>query len=75
LEDVYSVVQFLDPDLLSPLWVFAADHFMLSRNKKEKILGYRNLDTLHQKLKSLVIRRKKEDVLDDLPDEIANNYC
>ena len=74
LEDVYSIVQFLDPDLLSPLWQFAADHFMLSRQKKGKIIGYRNLDKLHQKLQSLVIRRKKRDVIDQLPEEIVNNY-
>ncbi|HMA86771.1 MAG TPA: SNF2-related protein [Desulfosalsimonadaceae bacterium] len=74
LEDVYSIVQFLDPDRLSPLWAFAAEHFMLSRQKKGKILGYRNLDKLHQALQSIVIRRKKLDVLDQLPDEIVNNY-
>ena len=34
LEDIYSIVQFLDPNMLSPLWQFAADHFMLSRSKK-----------------------------------------
>lgn len=74
LEDVYSIVQFLDPQLLSPLWKFAADHFMLSRNKKGKILGYRNLDKLNERLKSIVIRRRKEEVLSDLPDETINNY-
>jgi superfamily II DNA or RNA helicase len=74
LEDVYSIVQFLDPELLSPLWRFAADHFLLSRKKKGQILGYRNLDVLHQKLKPLVIRRRKEDVLDQLPDQIQNDY-
>ncbi|MFW5937242.1 MAG: DEAD/DEAH box helicase, partial [Desulfosalsimonas sp.] len=74
LEDVYSIVQFLDPDLLSPLWCFAADHFMLSRHKKGQILGYRNLEKLHRQLQSIVIRRKKMDVLDQLPDEIVNNY-
>jgi superfamily II DNA or RNA helicase len=74
LEDVYSIVQFLDPRLLTPLWRFAADHFMLSRHKKGKILGYRNLDRLHDQLKSLVIRRRKEEVLSDLPDEMVNNY-
>ncbi len=74
LEDVYSIVQFLDPCMLSPLWKFAADHFMLSRNKKGKILGYRNLDMLHEKLKTVVIRRRKEDVLSELPEEIVNNY-
>ncbi len=74
LEDVYSIVQFLDPHMLSPLWRFAADHFMLSRKKKGKILGYRNLDQLHRRLQSIVIRRRKEEVLSDLPDEIVNNY-
>lgn len=74
LEDIYSIIQFLDPQLLSPLWKFAADHFMLSKAKKGKILGYRNLDQLNGKLKSTVIRRRKEEVLTDLPDEIVNNY-
>ncbi len=74
LEDVYSIVQFLDPNMLSPLWQFAADHFMLSRRKKGKILGYHNLEKLHGRLSSIVIRRRKADVLKDLPDEIVNNY-
>ncbi|MGM0454415.1 MAG: DEAD/DEAH box helicase, partial [Thermodesulfobacteriota bacterium] len=74
LEDVYSIIQFLDPDRLSPLWAFAADHFMLSRKKKGKILGYRNLDKLYADLQSIVIRRKKHDVLDQLPHELVNNY-
>lgn len=74
LEDVYSIAQFLDPELLSPLWKFAADHFILSRHKKGKILGYRNLEKLHGKLQSLVIRRRKEEVLDDLPEQIVNDY-
>jgi superfamily II DNA or RNA helicase len=74
LEDVYSIVQFLDPELLSPLWKFAADHFLLNRHKKGQILGYRNLGKLHNKLQSLVIRRRKEEVLDDLPEQIVNNY-
>lgn len=74
LEDVYSIVQFLDPHLLAPLWKFAADHFMLSRDKKGRILGYRNLDRLHERLKGIVIRRRKKEVLSELPDEIVNNY-
>ena len=47
---------------------------MLSRDKKGKILGYRNLDKLHERLKAIVIRRRKEEVLSELPDEIVNNY-
>ncbi len=74
LEDVYSLMQFLDPDLLSPLWRFAADHFLLNRRKKGDILGYVGLDKLHQKLQPLVIRRRKEEVLEQLPELIVNNY-
>lgn len=74
LEDVYSIIQFLDPYMLSPLWKFAGDYFMLSRHKKGKILGYHNLDILQERLKPIVIRRKKQEVLSDLPDEIVNNY-
>ncbi len=74
LEDVYSIIQFLDPAYLAPLWKFAGDYFMLSRDKKGKILGYRNLDQLHEKLKPIVIRRRKEEVLTDLPQLIENNY-
>jgi superfamily II DNA/RNA helicase len=39
LEDVYSIVQFLDPELLSPLWRFAADHFLLSRTTMTFLIG------------------------------------
>jgi superfamily II DNA/RNA helicase len=60
--------------MLSPLWQFAADHFMLSRHKKGKILGYYNLEQLHERLQAIVIRRRKEEVLSDLPDEVVNNY-
>jgi len=42
--------------------------------KKGKILGYRNLDRLHTQLKPLVIRRRKEEVLRELPQELINNY-
>jgi superfamily II DNA or RNA helicase len=73
-EDVYTIVQFLEPHMLTPLWKFAADHFKISRTHKGKIIGYRNLSTLHERLKSIVIRRKKEDVLSDLPDQVVNNY-
>ena len=74
LEDVYSIVQFLDPFMLTPLWKFASDHFLIPKKKKSSVAGYKNLEMLNKKLKRIVIRRKKEDVLKDLPNEIVNNY-
>lgn len=40
LEDLYSIVQFCNPEILSPLWAFAAQHYRLSRERGNKILGY-----------------------------------
>ena len=74
LEDVYSIVQFLDAYLLSPLWEFASDHFLIPRKKTNTVSGYKNLSKLSSRLKPIVIRRKKEDVLEDLPKEVINNY-
>jgi len=74
LEDVYSIIQFLDPYLLSPLWDFAGRHFMISRKAKGNIIGYQKLDELREKLSSIVIRRKKDEVLKDLPETVTNNY-
>ncbi len=74
LEDIYSIVQFLDPFMLTPLWKFAADHFMIPRTKKATIAGYKNLDQLKERLKQILIRRKKEEVLKELPREVVNNY-
>ena len=74
LEDIYSIVQFSDSTLLTPLWAFAANHMYLSKFKANKVLGYKNLDIVHEKLKSLVIRRTKEAVFDSLPEQLENNY-
>lgn len=74
LEDLYSIVQFADPELFAPLWEFAADYFILKKAKHGKIFGYKNLNTIHERLKPLVIRRKKEEVLKDLPEQVSNNY-
>jgi len=74
LEDLYSIVQFCDSTLLTPLWAFAAHHFNLDKSRKNKVLGYRNLDTVHEKIQSLLIRRKKAEVIENLPEKIENNY-
>jgi superfamily II DNA/RNA helicase len=74
LDELYSIVQFADFELLTPLWKFAADHFIMPPGKTHKILGYRNLEALHRKLKPLVIRRKRDEVMQDLPELVTNTY-
>lgn len=74
LEDLYSIMQFCDPSLLTPLWAFAANHYAMSRERKNKILGYRNLDIVHEKVKPLLIRRTKKEVFDSLPEITEHVY-
>ena len=78
-EDLYSIVQFLDPYLFTPLWQFAADHFNIPRGQKvrdrqTRVAGYKNLDLLKEKLSGILIRRTWEEVEDQLPERVENNY-
>ena len=51
LIDLYSITQFVDPELLSPLWEFSMNHCYFDKNKKNKITGYYNLQALKEKMK------------------------
>ncbi len=73
LEDLYSIVQFADPELLSPFWIFSATYLRVTRGKK-RIIGYSNLDALNARLSNIIIRRRKEEVLDSLPEQVSNDY-
>ncbi len=68
LEDLYSIVQFLDQHLLGPLFKLLHRHQVKDENGR--VRGYRRLDEVNQKLKSLMIRRRKRDVLQQLPQRI-----
>ena len=46
----------------------------MPKKEKGKITGYKNLKELKSTLSSIVIRRKKEEVLKDLPETVTNNY-
>jgi SNF2 family DNA or RNA helicase len=67
LIDLYSIVQFIDPNYLSPLWEFSYQHCYFDQTNKTKITGYYNLQQLNERLKPILIRREKRKVLKDLP--------
>ncbi len=66
LVDLYSIVEFIDPRMLSPLWEFSYQHCYFDHESKNKITGYYNLQELKNRLKKLLIRREKQDVLDQI---------
>jgi SNF2 family DNA or RNA helicase len=67
LIDLYSIVQFIDPNYLTPLWEFSYQHCYFDPVNKTKITGYYNLQQLNERLKPILIRREKRKVLNDLP--------
>jgi SNF2 family DNA or RNA helicase len=67
LVDLYSIVDFLDPGLLSPLWEFSYRHCCFDPQQKNKITGYYNLQSLKERLQPILLRREKKDVIRQLP--------
>ena len=67
LTDLYSIVQFLDEGYLAPLWEFSYRHCYFDHRKHDKITGYYNLQELNERMKPLLLRRQKREVLKDLP--------
>ncbi len=67
LIDLYSILQFIDPYFLAPLWEFSYQHCYFDQNKTNKITGYYNLQDLKQRLGDILIRREKRQVISELP--------
>lgn len=67
LIDLFSIMDFLDPHFLAPLWEFSYQHCYFDHDQKNKITGYYNLQELKDRLSSLLIRRTKKEVIKELP--------
>jgi superfamily II DNA or RNA helicase len=68
LEELISIVQFVDLFRLGPTFRLLHDHQIL--DDVGKVIGYRDLDRLGQTLAPILIRRQKEQVLEQLPGRI-----
>jgi superfamily II DNA or RNA helicase len=66
LEELFSVVEFVDGRRLGPAFRFLQEHRMEDENGK--LLGYRGLDQIHRQLKPILLRRTRLEVLKDLPE-------
>ncbi len=65
LDELYSVVEFIDDRRLAPAFRFFNRHRVVEDNGK--VIGYKNLDELRANLKPILLRRTREAVLDQLP--------
>jgi superfamily II DNA or RNA helicase len=71
LEELVSIVQFVDLFRLGPTFRLLHEHQL--RDEVGKVIGYRDLDRLGQTLAPILLRRQKEQVLDQLPGRIDSN--
>ena len=72
IDEVYSIAQYLDPGLLGPLFRFNRRYYVLDDSGRPKSL--QNLGELHERVGKVMLRRRKEDIEEDLPERTINNF-
>ena len=70
LEELISIVQFVDQHRLGPTWRLLDEHQM--RDDAGRVIGYRALDRIAQTLAPVMLRRRKAEVLTQLPERVDN---
>jgi hypothetical protein len=71
IDELYSIVDFLDPTVFGPLFRFNREFYTL--NERGRPEEYRNLELLHERVRPLLLRRRKADVETELPGRTDRN--
>jgi len=72
IEDLYSLMQVVDPRVLGPLWCCLLDFHVI--DDRGRVLGYRNLTELRRRLAPVMLRRDRSLVEDQLPKRIDSRF-
>ncbi len=72
LEELYSIVEFIDRFHMGPMFRFLAEH--QHTDEVGKVIGYRNLSQIAKSLEPILVRRTKKQVLKELPERLDKNY-
>ncbi len=73
LEELHSIVEFIDRYRLGPMFRFLDNHQVMDK-ESGKVVGYRNLKQIGETLSSVLIRRRKDEVLTQLPERMDKNF-
>ena len=71
LDELYSIVEFVDNFRLAPYYLFKENHIIT--DETGKVLGYKNLNEIGKKLSDILIRRRKKDVKLQMPKRMDKN--
>lgn len=68
LEELYSIMQFVDQYCLGPYYQFM-EHTVVT-SETGKVIGYKNLNEVGERMKHVLLRRRKRDVALQLPERM-----
>ncbi|MCL5285661.1 MAG: DEAD/DEAH box helicase [Nitrospirae bacterium] len=71
LEELVSIVQFVDRYRLGPTWKLLHEHQVKDENGR--VVGYTGLEKIGQTLAPVMLRRRKSEVLSQLPERTDQN--
>ena len=71
IDEIYSLMDFIDPLLLGPLFRFNREYYEL--DERGRPAAYRNLGGLQEQIRPRLLRRRKADVESELPDRTDKN--
>lgn len=72
IEDLYSLMQIVNPYMLGSLHNFLSKH-QVTEDGTDKVIGYKDLNDIGQLLQDVMLRRTKTEVLKDLPKRMDKN--
>ena len=72
IDELHSLMDFLDPSVLGPLFRFNREYYVLDERGRPS--GYCNLDRLHERIQPYLVRRRKAEVETELPDRTDRNH-
>jgi len=72
IDEIYSIMQVIDPQKLGSLFHFNREYYNL--DERGKPISPKNLDKLFHKLRDIILRRSKSDIEEQLPPCVTKNY-
>ena len=72
LEELISIVQFVDQHRLGPTWKLLHEHQL--KDEGGRVTGYTGLEKIGETLAPVMIRRRKHEVLKQLPERTDQNF-
>ncbi len=72
IEEIHSIVEYIDRYRLGALFRFLDNHQVTDENGK--LIGYRNLRNINKTLEGILIRRTKKEIAGQLPGRLDKNF-